>query len=62
MAAALTLYELAGADAALRFSPHCWKTRMALAHKGLEADRLPWRFTEKDAIAFRPGAGAGAGA
>lgn len=52
MAAALTLYELAGADAALRFSPHCWKTRMALAHKGLEADRLPWRFTEKDAIAF----------
>jgi len=52
MAADLTLYELAGADAALRFSPHCWKTRMALAHKGLEADRLPWRFTEKDAIAF----------
>jgi len=50
--AALTLYELAGADAALRFSPHCWKTRMALAHKGLEAERVPWRFTEKEAIAF----------
>jgi glutathione S-transferase len=48
----LTLYELAGADAALRFSPHCWKTRMALAHKGLEADRVPWRFTEKEEIAF----------
>ncbi|MGK9168771.1 glutathione S-transferase family protein [Inquilinus limosus] len=48
----LTLYELAGADAALRFSPHCWKTRMALAHKRLEADRVPWRFTEKEAIAF----------
>ncbi|MFE0758361.1 glutathione S-transferase family protein [Inquilinus sp. NPDC058860] len=48
----LTLYELAGADAALRFSPHCWKTRMALAHKGLEAERMPWRFTEKEAIAF----------
>jgi glutathione S-transferase len=50
--AALTLYELAAADAALRFSPHCWKTRMALAHKGLEAERVPWRFSEKAAIAF----------
>lgn len=48
----LTLYELAAADAALRFSPYCWKTRMALAHKGLAADCLPWRFTEKAAIAF----------
>lgn len=48
----LTLYELAAADPALRFSPHCWKIRMALAHKGLEADCVPWRFTEKDKIAF----------
>ncbi len=48
----LTLYELAGADADVRFSPHCWKTRFALAHKGLEAGRLPWRFCEKEAIAF----------
>jgi glutathione S-transferase len=48
----IVLYELAGADSNLRFSPHCWKTRMALAHKGLQADRQPWRFTDKDAIAF----------
>jgi glutathione S-transferase len=48
----LTLFELAGADPDLRFSPHCWKTRMALAHKGLEAERVPWRFTEKDRLAF----------
>ena len=48
----LTLYDLAGADAALRFSPHCWKTHMALAHKGLSARTIPWRFTEKDAIGF----------
>ena len=48
----LILYELAGADPALRFSPHCWKTRMALAHKGLDATRLPWRFTERERIAF----------
>jgi glutathione S-transferase len=48
----MLLYELAGADPALRFSPHCWKTRLALAHKGLSAERRPWRFAEKAAIAF----------
>ena len=48
----LVLYELAAADPSVRFSPHCWKSRLALAHKGLEAERLAWRFTEKDRIAF----------
>lgn len=48
----LTLYDLAGADPSLRFSPHCWKTHMALAHKGLSATTVPWRFTEKEAIDF----------
>lgn len=48
----LTLFELAGADPELRFSPYCWKIRMALAHKGLQADGVPWRFTDTDAIAF----------
>lgn len=48
----LILYELAASDPAIRFSPHCWKTRMALAHKGLEAQRIEWRFTDKDIIAF----------
>jgi glutathione S-transferase len=48
----LTLYELAGADPELRLSPHCWKTRMALAHMGLDAECVPWHFTETDRIAF----------
>lgn len=48
----IILYELAGADPAVRFSPHCWKVRMALAHKGLEAEFRPLRFTDKEAIAF----------
>lgn len=46
------LYDLAGADPALRFSPFCWRTRLALAHKGLPAETTPWRFTETDRIAF----------
>ncbi|MEP9377302.1 glutathione S-transferase family protein [Aquabacter sp. CN5-332] len=50
--APIRIYELAGADPEVRFSPHCWKARMALAHKGLEAEGIPWRFTEKAEIAF----------
>jgi glutathione S-transferase len=48
----LTLYELAGANRNLRFSPHCWKVLMALAHKGLTAERVPLRFADKERIAF----------
>jgi glutathione S-transferase len=47
----LKLYELVGTDAARPFSPFCWRTRMALAHKGLSAESIPWCFTEKTAIA-----------
>ena len=47
----LKLFELVGTDASRPFSPFCWRTRMALAHKGLSAETLPWRFTEKSAIA-----------
>jgi glutathione S-transferase len=47
---AITLYDLAGAEAERRFSPFCWRTRMALAHKGLEVETVPWRFTEKDEL------------
>jgi glutathione S-transferase len=45
------LFELVGTDAQRPFSPYCWRTRMALAHKGLDVESIPWRFTEKDAIA-----------
>ena len=46
------LYDLAGAEPERRFSPYCWRAKLALAHKGLEVETIPWRFTEKDAIAF----------
>jgi glutathione S-transferase len=46
----LLLYDLAGAEADRRFSPYCWRIRMALAHKKLPVETIAWRFTEKDAI------------
>jgi len=49
---AITLYDLAAAEDDRRFSPYCWRAKMALKHKGLEFEALPWRFTEKDTIAF----------
>ena len=46
------MYDLAGADKNRRFSPYCWRIRMALAHKRLNVECLPWHFTEKDKIKF----------
>ncbi|MHB0775864.1 glutathione S-transferase N-terminal domain-containing protein [Halomonas sp. WWR20] len=46
------MYDLCGRDERLRFSPYCWRVRMALAHKGLECEFRPWYFTDKEAIAF----------
>ena len=47
----LKLYELVGTDENRPFSPFVWRTLMALAHKGLSAQSIPWCFTEKEAIA-----------
>ena len=45
------LYELEMRDDR-RPSPFCWRTRMALAHKGLDYVTVPVKFTETDKIAF----------
>lgn len=45
------LYELKGKDDR-RFSPYCWRSRFALAHKGLEVEYAPVRFCDKDKIGF----------
>lgn len=47
----IILHDLAGADPALRFSPFCWRTRFALAHKGLAVETRPWRFHETERLA-----------
>lgn len=40
----ILLYDLCGRDDR-RFSPYCWRIRMALAHKGLEYRTRPVAFT-----------------
>ncbi|PST25471.1 beta-aryl ether-cleaving protein [Mesorhizobium plurifarium] len=40
------LYALSGADKSRPFSPHVWKTKLSLAHKGLAADIAAVGFTE----------------
>lgn len=48
----IRLYELCGTDPKRVFSPFCWRSRMALAHKGLNFESVPWRFTEKATLDF----------
>ena len=48
---AIKLYDLAGAEDDRRFSPYCWRVKMALKHKGLDFETVAWRFTEKEALA-----------
>lgn len=43
---AMILYDLCAADPERRFSPHCWKVRMSLAHKGIEFETRPTPFTK----------------
>ena len=46
----IILYDLAGADGR-RFSPYCWRIRMALAHKRLACKTVATRFTDIPSIA-----------
>jgi glutathione S-transferase len=41
---AILLYDLAGANDR-RFSPYCWRVKLALAHKGLDFETTPVPFT-----------------
>lgn len=42
---AIQIYELCGANPERLFSPHCWKVRMAVAHKGLDWETIAIPFT-----------------
>lgn len=54
MSAGPILYERAGADG-LCPSPVCWRTRIALALKGVEAERRPMRFADVEQLAATTG-------
>lgn len=41
----IKIYELCAANTEQLFSPHCWKVRMAVAHKGLQWETIPVPFT-----------------
>ncbi|MFA3916189.1 glutathione S-transferase N-terminal domain-containing protein [Ruegeria hyattellae] len=49
-ARARRFFEVIGEDLDCRLSPYCWRSRMALAHKGLGYAPRPWHITEKDRI------------
>ncbi|MEP1443604.1 MAG: glutathione S-transferase family protein [Hyphomicrobiales bacterium] len=42
----ITVYDLCGADEGLRFSPTCWRTKLALSHKKLAFDAVATPFTK----------------
>ena len=49
---AITVYELDGIDD-VRFSPFCWRTLLALKHKGFhDFERVPVSFRDRSPIAF----------
>ncbi|MDG1438672.1 MAG: glutathione S-transferase family protein [Emcibacteraceae bacterium] len=49
----MKLYELVGCDPKKGFSPFVWRTKLALAHKGLNYETVPVTFTEiKETLAF----------
>ena len=41
----IRLYDLCGRDPELRFSPYCWRAKLALAHKGLAFETVATPFT-----------------
>jgi len=46
------MFDLAGEILTVGFSPFCWRTKMALAHKNSEFETIPWRYYDKPKIAF----------
>lgn len=40
--APIKVWELAGADPKRVFSPFCWASRLAVLHKGLQFESVPW--------------------
>lgn len=48
----IELLEVCGEDPLLVFSPFCWRVRLALAHKGLQAEFRSVTYSDKNQTAF----------
>jgi glutathione S-transferase len=46
----IKLYDLAAGNPKIMFGPFAWRSRMALLHKGLDFEVLPWRFSDNTKI------------
>lgn len=46
----ITLYDLSTRFEQVRFSPFCWRVKLALAHKGLVWEEVPISFTQMNAL------------
>jgi glutaredoxin len=49
-AMALVLHDLCGRDPELRFSPYCWRAKLALAHKGLEVESVLIAYSDRSPV------------
>lgn len=51
MAKPISVYELQAEEGRF-FSPFCWASRLAIIHKEMPVETIPWKFREQDKIAF----------
>lgn len=47
----IQIYELVTGERRY-FSPFCWATRLAVTHKNIPVETVPWKFRQQDKIAF----------
>ena len=47
----ITIYDLCGANQSHRFSPYCWRAKMAIMHKEFQIEEIPTPFTKIPEIA-----------
>ncbi|KAK9825430.1 hypothetical protein WJX81_005481 [Elliptochloris bilobata] len=55
--APIKIWELCAADRQRVWSPFCWAARLAVIHKGLDYETVPWKFTEKEKLQAASGQG-----
>ena len=51
----IQMFDLTCANNQIYFSPYCWRIRMALQHKGLAFESVPWHFTDTEVLEARGG-------